>query len=174
MFKNTIAVGLALHTALLVAPVWAAATRSDPQQVDAACGSQTGYSIGERVRFEAATRLGVDGPMALASFVGSDGAVVVVTTSRYRTPGAVAQAVADLERVARVESVGERCGGCAAQGAERRLVLGPGGCGRAGGYRIIRAVGVAVTVIAAQDLSHALDVECLVYERPPSHQRPAN
>src|SRR5829696_8396827 len=108
MFKNMIAVGLALHTAVLVAPVSAAATRSDPQQVDAACGSQIGYSIGERVRFEAATRLGVDGPTALASFVGSDGAVVVVTTYRYRTPEAVAQAVADLERVARVESVGER------------------------------------------------------------------
>src|SRR4051794_40799805 len=113
MIKTTIALELALHTALLVTSASAAGKRSNPQQVDDACGASIGYSIGERVTFQAANRLGVDGPMALATFVGSDGAIVVVTTYRYRTSELAAEAVIELERVGQVESVGEKCGNCA-------------------------------------------------------------
>ena len=163
---HMIGLGVALLTALPVATGAASASRSAAQEVDPACDSSVHYSIGQSVTFAAANRLGADGPMALATYEASDGAVVVVTTYRCRTSARVAEAVADLERGADVESAMERCHGCAAQGSERRLVIRAHRCGRAESYRIIRADDVAYTVIAAQDVAHALDVECLVFQRP--------
>jgi hypothetical protein len=157
MLTREIALGLALQTTMLVTA--ASAGRPGPQQVDPACASTAGYSVGQTATFHAANVLGADGPMSFATYVASDGYVVTVTTYRYQTSDRVAEAIDDLERVANVESV-------TAQGDERRLVIRPGVCGRTRGYKIIRAVGVSFAVIAAQDLPHALDVECLLFRQP--------
>jgi hypothetical protein len=172
MVTHTLALGLALQATLLVATGSAPARQSDGDSADPTCGASVGYRVGESVTFPAANRLGVDGPMAAATYMATDGAVVTVTTYRYQTPERVAEAVADLESVAPVESVAERCEACAARSTQRRLVIGPVRCGRGDGYRIIRASDVAFTVIAARDVSHALDVECLLYREPASPERP--